>query len=358
MLTVYNVGQGDSMLLTTMCVNSCCFDKEPMLIDCGHAKAAVHTRLPKKSIRVMVTHADSDHIGGLADVLSNHHVTRLYVPRYLPEIQRIEKYLQNKIKRKVNPLPASILNVPRIEVAENDHLCTHATVLNPPKNGLDALRRLDPDLGVVDVSTATRSLEFLRELGIDLPTDEIIHYRPDPPQVADGITRYPPSLTARKRAFVRGFFIYLAAQLRNFGNDAEVIDNAIKMTANQVSIVMRFEGFKTWLFTGDADPSVFQRIAIKNLTSLKVDYLKVPHHGSSHNLDNASLNLISPIIAFISHGNAKFGKATDPHPNQATMNLLSGSNITTYYTNDVVKNGMCIANKTTGMTSCLQLTFS
>lgn len=379
MLTVYNVGQGDSMLLTGMTNAMCCFDDEPLLVDCGLQKANVHSMIgaTPKRIRVVVTHADRDHIGGLYDVLVNHKVSRLYIPRYLPEILRIEDYLRRKTARKSPRLP--ILSTGRrVEVAEGDLLCSHSLVMNPPKLAGKVLAALGVE-GVTH-STIKRAVTALRKQGVDLRVDEVMDYMPEPIEAVgegDGTPLNRPlvSRLRERRKFFRGFFIYLAQRLQGLGDgawtDAPVRDDfaptedarinravstAISLAANQVSIVFRYDGSTSFLFTGDADTSVFRRMRFQG-HPLNADYLKVPHHGSRHNLDAASLKSVSPKVAVISHGNGKFARDPDSHPHTDTINLLNSHGIAAHYTNDVKKSGKVVARATKGRTPCNYLEF-
>lgn len=380
MLTVYNVKQGDSLLLAGTSSTTCCFDDEPLLIDCGLQKAAVHSKigLTPQRIRVVVTHADRDHIGGLYDVLAHHHVSRLYIPRYLPEIQRIDEYLRKKTARR-KPLLPTVSAGRRVEVAEGDWLCSHTQVMNPPR----LARRVLDNLNVADDSAKAvkRAVDTLAAYGLDLNADEIMDYEPEPIEMEAGRDDNQRAHHARaprlreRRIFYRGFFPHLAQRLQSaddaLPSDASSepdfsptgnkrtdrrIAAALQLAANQVSIVFRYVGTTKFLFTGDADISVFRRM-IKHGHPLEAEYLKVPHHGSRHNLDASSLAAISPKVAIVSHGNAKFGGDPDSHPHGATMDLLRKNVAATYYTNDVRKSGVVEASATTGVTPCSYLHF-
>lgn len=378
-LTIYNVGQGDSMLLTSMASTTCCFDREPLLIDCGLQKANVHSMISTtpKRIRVVVTHADGDHIGGLYDVLAKHQVSRLYVPRYLPEILRIEDYLRKKAARKLPKLP-KVSTGRRIEVAEGDFLCSHSLVMNPPKLAKKVLK----EMGVEDVSRSLieRAVTVLLEHGLELRVDDIMNYMPEPIDAvveADGGPRSQPATShfRERRKFFRGFFIYLARHLQNTDDTLQIdapirddfaptgnpktdraVSNAISFAANQVSVVFRYDGSTSLLFTGDADTSVFTRM-ISDGHQLEAEYLKVPHHGSRRSLDAASLAQVAPEIAVISHGNRRFARDPDSHPHMDTINLLNSHGVVVHYTNDVKKSGKVIAKATKGSSPCKRIYF-
>ncbi|MHB1678813.1 MAG: ComEC/Rec2 family competence protein, partial [Sulfuriferula sp.] len=131
------------------------------------------------------------------------------------------------------------------------------------------------------------------------------------------------------------------------------ISRFLEYDANKISLVFSYRSDyhesnkETYLLTGDADKSVFNRLIKTKPQILKADVLKVPHHGSKHNLNKKIVKHVSPKIAIISHGNGKFGKATDPHPNREVIKILTNCGVATYYTNDVIKKGgtICLGYK-------------
>ena len=88
---------------------------------------------------------------------------------------------------------------------------------------------------------------------------------------------------------------------------------------NQSSIIFSFTAFgKVFLFTGDAGKEALHRIInFDYLSDLKnIYWLKVPHHGSKHNLDNEIIEYFYPDISYIS--TEKYGKFV----NRCTVNAL------------------------------------
>lgn len=90
------------------------------------------------------------------------------------------------------------------------------------------------------------------------------------------------------------------------------------------------------LLTGDASKKVFNRL-IREGKDISATYLKMPHHGSKHNMNKKILSEISPKVAIISHNNGHFGAAKDTHPNQEILELLYNEKIKILLTNDVKK---------------------
>lgn len=95
---------------------------------------------------------------------------------------------------------------------------------------------------------------------------------------------------------------------------------------NNTSIVIKMTyGTTTYLFTGDATDKTEKKIIDKDI---KVDVLKVGHHGSSYSTTDDFLNIVNPQYAIISVG--KDNKYN--HPADSTIKKLNKNNITTYRT--------------------------
>lgn len=90
------------------------------------------------------------------------------------------------------------------------------------------------------------------------------------------------------------------------------ISGTSKEMGNNHSIVLYTElGGLRWLFTGDMEAEGEERL-ISKMKGLKVDVLKVGHHGSNSSTTELFLNEIKPKVALISAGeDNRFGH---PHP--------------------------------------------
>lgn len=95
---------------------------------------------------------------------------------------------------------------------------------------------------------------------------------------------------------------------------------------NNTSIVLKMTfGNTSYLFTGDATDVTEEKIINKDI---KVDVLKVGHHGSSYSTTDEFLSKVNPTYAIISVGkNNKYN-----HPADETLEKLNNKNITTYRT--------------------------
>ena len=97
---------------------------------------------------------------------------------------------------------------------------------------------------------------------------------------------------------------------------------------NNTSIVLRLDYKNTsFLFTGDAT-DITEKILLKKKQNLKVDVLKVGHHGSKYSTTTDFLNATNPKYAIISVGKNN----TYNHPDTKTINKLNKYNIETHRT--------------------------
>lgn len=71
---------------------------------------------------------------------------------------------------------------------------------------------------------------------------------------------------------------------------------------NRSSMIILFEALgNKYLFTGDAARESFYKILKSKIKLInRVDWLKVPHHGSDHNLNTELIRYIKPKVAYVS----------------------------------------------------------
>ncbi|MGR3087025.1 hypothetical protein ABMY21_20835 [Vibrio vulnificus] len=358
---VFNVGQGDSILIQG--VQGTRFNDIPLLVDLGPQKAKVANMLKLNCYHVLLTHSHGDHIGGFPKLYRDKSIESLTLPYYLPEIMAISNFIKGKVPRQFGTLDwRKIKKIKDVNlVSHGDKLDSNIIILNPPKSPHHFFPKLLGD----DAPSLDVALSILKEYGFELPVDEIINYQtPLNLTSADVDEEYE----VLARTFVHRFFIGLSIRLN--GNPIEsakyYATSHLKMTANQASIVFKVfdENDEHWLFTGDADESVFLRIVddewgfpplffkrafYRYGHVLSAKYLKVPHHGSRDNLNSFILECINPEVAIISHGNRKFGRAKDRHPNSEVIDLLDVNKVRTYYTNPVIKSGKTLKHATSGI---------
>lgn len=104
---------------------------------------------------------------------------------------------------------------------------------------------------------------------------------------------------------------------------------------NQSSIVILYEpeNNKKLLFAGDASCTSLVQMMEDYPEIVDIDFLKVPHHGSKHNLSTPIIDTLKPKTSFIS------AKGSKKHPSSAIVNYLStyGSVFSTHKCNSFIR---------------------
>jgi hypothetical protein len=334
MLDIFNCGQGDSIRLAS---KGCIWHaKNPLYIDLGPAS---YTRaVAENEIDLLITHSHNDHISGMS-IPKRVRIRTLYIPAYYLEIRKIVSHLTGRGLHLPGVQKGNIKIL--YEGARCD--CSHIEILNPPLNPYDIFG--------VDLENASGVDEYLERFGTSV--DGIINDQADLGDVSlpDG---YEPE------KFIRVAVHLIARQDK--GDTIKAINRFIEYDANKISVVFLYKNNnhngneETFLLTGDADKSVFNRLIKAKKKTLKADVLKVPHHGSKNNLNLRIVRHISPKIAVISHNNGKFGRAKDPHPNKEIVDILRKCGVPAYYTNDVIKNNNTVCASHSGKISGASVT--
>jgi len=399
-LEVINVGQGDCMIMRPR--DGCALENRAYLIDTGDGRIDYSDYLSKdENIHLILTHPHKDHVGGVQFLQGSlsEKIRAIIASYYHDEIVLIAKALQHLVGVGEIPYDSLPLSSLRDYSAEQQlllhlvkfnreckitfaydgmPLCDHARFLNPPiihnRSKPDDRQRIERIVPLLQEPFASKFSYWLSARLIDG------YSQSDTPDINrdmldNGFERDAQNTVgAKARArFVLKFFDRNYQRLASFVNAPSVsrltsLVNSLHLTANQASLVLRYQMDETiyyssrdeqryhaFLFTGDADKSVFRRLirnskqegkeGKKEKQKIESTFLKVPHHGSKHSLDEDIFNYIKPEYAIISHGNAKFGRSQDAHPNKEVIDLLQSKKVHILPTNDVVKDGKTILTR-------------
>lgn len=235
------------------------------------------------------THCDSDHYGGFKDLLeAGYRIDKIWIhdPYQHVDVDDV-KYIRNEqtLRKRLDDAYAfsdgtNLLELIRKKGIKHDEVFTGDTypslnikVLGPDE---DYYESLIPDFRV--------DLDFKEEQNDD---DYESRYYSE----SERSTLYSQDLEKAK-------------------------DDPSKV--NQSSIIFSFSALGgTYLFTGDAGKEALHRVVdIDNGELRSLRWLKVPHHGSKHNLDNAILSHLNSGSSYIS--TEKYGK----YANRCTVNAL------------------------------------
>ena len=270
-------------------------------------------------------------------------------------VKALEEVVNNqaflvKVTGRGNPVPQLIF------AYEGRDFCKHIKCLNPPC----CLENYDW-LGEADRQNLTGLMqelftgEFAEEMERYIHSAEHGYVGADSPEFRRFWLRdwqYEDMESYRAGCnYVLGFFAENVSLLRQFNATGsrkcmrKIYKNYVKCTHDICTVLwMKFGSEPSVLLAGDASKKVFERL-IREGKAISADYLKMPHHGSRHNMNRKILRQINPETVIISHDNRRFGRAKDSHPNQEVLDLLQSEHVNILITNDVVKNGITVMQK-------------
>lgn len=391
-LEVIDVGQGDCMIMHPP--EGCKHDRKTYLIDAGNGMRDFTDRLDGETLCLVLTHSHKDHIQGLqllnAEMLS--HIKEVILPFYQDEISLLARALLS-IKG-INELPYSdeltgqleamvlgqaqlikLAMQPKVKFIfahEGMNYCGHWNFMNPPiyegtnesaYNDETLLKNLPSLFDGRFGDELSRHISMLLQGGHNADTPMLDSYTIQNNRRID--RQYQATnrrLLYAKAEFMLQYFRENYETIAGISNGTEpkstsasvlyrsavmayhkhVHDSCLVFGYQYESNDGRMDDISNYfLFTGDADIRVFERI-LNHGYNLKCGYLKVPHHGSKNNMNGSILKQMSPHTAILSHGNRRFGRSKDPHPNQKVLDLLNKNHIRILTTHDIKKSGRVI----------------
>ncbi len=289
--------------------------KRAMLIDCGVGKTYVEsirpalTALKAEGIHALealvVTHLDRDHIGGVAQVIKNRSRDGLTIrdvwfngerqlPRSGPRARSVAQAEELQRLILTEGLPWNV--------------AFGGGAIRTPSRGPLPQVKLP---GGMAITVLSPNLPQLKRLAAMWPTAVVEAEGPELVARARGTSpRRPPISTP----------IDLPALAAARFNEDDSVANG-----SSLALLLEYRD-KAALFAGDAYPSVVQaawsRLCKERGSDIKLDLLKLSHHGSSTNTSPRLLGLLKPRRILISTDGSGYG-----HPHAETLAwALTGEN--------------------------------
>jgi beta-lactamase superfamily II metal-dependent hydrolase len=381
-MTTYNVinaGQGDCVIIKPG--DKCRFYGKKLVIDLGSDDCDITKIISQTdNLHIFFSHHHRDHLGGFRFFGGRlNQIKEITVPLYQNEIILIARAilslkgintssdcgefiseLKDIVRRQADIVSLTRLNdsAPILSFAyEGKNFCNHIKCLNPPLQAatydimdnvhhaelFDLMRELFIESFAAEMGLYIRAHTIGNGMNVDSQSyiDHFLFPNRDDREVLT------PDVLSSKFNFVLGFIIDNLHLLRAFNANSnrqrmkKVYSKFLKRSHDVCTVLKTNFHDKTMLHTGDASKKVFYRL-IDSGVDISADYLKIPHHGSKHNINGRIIDKISPEIAIISHDNGHFGSSPDPHPNKQTLELLKSRQIKILVTNDVVKNNVTV----------------
>jgi len=312
-IKVLDVGDGDAIIVQLNKNN----ENLVMVIDGGeskHYKTIVKPELQKTLIDankkapdiVVVTHYDSDHIGGLIPLVTD----------YIDDIKEVWVHRPPELNEKDFSIIKSF-NPKNIVTSNSNHFSLEKSIqektsfsrscikLNS-KFILESLRQLDTLIGIIPTSKIREvfynySYKRWPEIRVLGPTKSFydnlfprtmllenlmlneIKYNEDYTRLDEGLMKYRKLIT---------YNINPCSHLKN--------DSTARLTStNKASIIISIdEDKKKYLFTGDAGIDSFKAIPNWGKELENLYWLKIPHHGSDNNISQELIDKMKPKFAF------------------------------------------------------------
>lgn len=375
-----DVGQGDCALLQSEREE----DGEILYtyIDVGNGSRDVSSLSESDRINLVLTHHHTDHVNGIEQLMCKNFGT-VYLPFFANEIALIAKAVtklkgfqyyegahevlsyfrelcqcHDKVKKQIESLPN---NEKVVFLSDGVRAEGGLECLNPPKNP-EALNWV----ASVDMKTFFEELDrfFVKHFAEQLKAYFADCRRTNSANRSYNISNSPlvgfsdswiPDPEIWEGRWVSGSNLVLSFLIENLQllsdfnavpnlEMAKQIEREYKKLAHDMCVVLMAHIYdKKVLLTSDANTGVFERLMRKK--SIRADYMKAPHHGSIKNINRDILKAVRPKAVIISHGNRKFGRLKDPHPNIETLKLLADMNIQVVTTRDVIKGSTVVIPK-------------
>ena len=384
-ISFIDVGQGDCILIQHKIDSS--IPRSDIYVDTGNGKRNISELSKAKQINIVLTHNHADHVNGIKYLLedTSKSIDNIYLPLFANEIDMIAQTIINLKGFQYSETAYEVLQYFR-----DFHQChlglkaqidsvTDKTKVLFLSQGIEieeGLKCLNPPLypselwwvAAVDMITFFEELDrlFVKPFSDKLKTYFSFWFNKHMKYQAyyeektskdvfseswiDDINKSEDERRIIGANFVLSFLIENIQLFSEFNSipdlkKAKQLRKAFQETSHDVCVVLMSNiDNQNILLTSDASIHVFERL-LREGVSIQSKYLKAPHHGSIKNINRDILNAIQPEVVIISHGNKKFGRSKDSHPNIELLKLLANMNIRVLSTRDIIKENIIVFSK-------------
>jgi beta-lactamase superfamily II metal-dependent hydrolase len=247
---------------------------------------------------VVVTHSDDDHIKGILKLVADDEIEK-YVDQYWFNSEKsIASLFGNNFKKTQKyPIVKSVKGAVKSSRQQDNDLYSMLE-LSSKWNGKVITDQMVAAISGVKINVLSPSIGKLETLNKHWPTQPL----KTGAVKSSGSKKYDYDLSIQE----------LQQRLSNFEQDASKVNGA------SLAFLIEFHDFK-WLFLSDSHPDIVVENLKKLVTSdnhkINIDVVKLSHHGSKHNTNDALLELLD-CQNFVVSANAN---KKHYHPNKETL---------------------------------------
>lgn len=250
----------------------------------------------------IVTHVDTDHIGGVLKLLSALPAGTTFTEVWFNERRHLERMAESTLGALDGEILGSFLDtLEQAHASEWNRRFAPGPAFVPDHDGPPPSFELPGDMKITLLSPDPHQVDVLR----DAWAQELEENNLDPnaPDYADRLSEVmhkkgvqPPSVLGDEDTMT----------VDELADQAFVQDDS-PANGSTIAVLAEHDG-KSALLTGDAIPTVLvasvkRLLDDRHLTELAVDAVKLPHHGSKNNIDDELLgSLVSPRWLFSTNG--------------------------------------------------------
>jgi len=248
---------------------------------------------------IVCTHFDSDHLGGMVDIVNKYksNIGRVWLHKPNEAMQKTFALSEDYFQRKINLVPSEAFTFNAD--MQNLHLLEQAeTVLKSIPQLKSLVETIEGyNIKIEEPFAGKTSLIDWPEVSVLGPTKQYFD------------TLFPHGIKDSKSLIQEeaefNLLCETKAYTRSTKSPCEILDEnpaAKKLTAtNKASIILNITlDNKKYLFPGDAGIESFEKIPNYKTTIKDLFFLKIPHHASRNNISSSLISLMKPKYASVS----------------------------------------------------------
>jgi beta-lactamase superfamily II metal-dependent hydrolase len=281
--------------------------KEKVILELNKSLSSLNKQAPDL---IVCTHFDSDHLGGMIDIVNyfKRNIKCVWLHKPNEAMQKAFVLPEKYFKRRVDLIPSYEAFTFKSEMQKANLLEQAEIVLESIpqlKSLVDTINKYG--INIKEPFAGRTIVNDWPEISVIGPTQEYFH------------KLFPNGIAFSKNLIREEASFNLLCESKLYAlstkKPCEILDEnlgAKKLTAtNKASIILNITcNEKKYLFTGDAGIESFENITNYKEVLKDIFFLKIPHHASRNNISSNLISLMNPIYASVS-GDSYYDKEVE-----------------------------------------------